>query len=334
EPAKRETDTQDGFACSSWYYLRYVDPLNDKAPFDRKKSDYWLPVDLYMGGAEHAVMHLLYSRFYAKVMYDAGLVGFNEPFKKLLNQGMILGIDHQKMSKSKGNVVNPDDVIKQYGADTLRMYILFMGPFDQDAIWSIETINGTHRFIKKLWTLFASVTEKRKTEKVVLPEEKEINAIQDKMIQKITDQLENYKFNTTVSSFMEWLNFLNKSVREIPDIIKTNAFTETMETFIKMLAPIAPHITDELWSKLGHGESVHLEQWPEAKGIYKEEQVSIVLEVNGKVRDIIEIEKDADEQTVKEIALNREKIKKIISEGTIKKIIYIKNKLFNVVLKK
>ncbi|MEA3313837.1 MAG: leucine--tRNA ligase [Caldisericota bacterium] len=333
-PAKRETDTQDGFACSSWYYLRYVDPHNDKAPFDRKKSDYWLPVDLYIGGAEHAVMHLLYSRFYAKVMYDAKLIGFSESFKKLLNQGMILGIDHQKMSKSKGNVVNPDDVIKQYGADTLRMYILFMGPFDQDAIWSIETINGTHRFIKKLWALFTDVIEEKETEKVALKEEKEINVIQDKMIRKITDQIENYKFNTMVSSFMEWLNFLNKFIREIPDITKTDAFTETLETFIKMLAPIAPHIADELWSRLGHRESIHLEQWPQAKGIYKEEKASIVLEVNGKVRDMIEIEKDTDEQIVKETALNREKIKRITSEGTILKIIYIKNKLLNIVLKK
>jgi leucyl-tRNA synthetase len=237
------------------------------------------------------------------------------------------------MSKSKGNVVNPDDVIKQYGADTLRMYILFMGPFDQDAIWSVETINGTHRFIKKLWTLFTSAIEERKT-KVTLGEEKEINAMTDKMIQKITGQIENYKFNTIVSSFMEWLNFLNKSVREIPDIIKTDAFTETMEVFIKMLAPITPHIADELWSKLGHTESVHQQQWPEAKGIYKEEKVGIVLEINGKVRDKIEIEKDTDEQTVKEIALDREKIKKATSKGTILKIIYVKNKLINIVLKK
>ena len=332
--AKRETDTQDGFACSSWYFLRYADPHNDKAPFDRKKVDYWLPVDLYIGGAEHAVMHLLYARFYTKVMYDAGLIGFKEPFKKLLNQGMILGADHQKMSKSRGNTVNPDDIIKQYGADTLRAYILFMGPFDQDAIWSTETINGTHRFIKRFWTLFNDAIEEEKKGIISMDEEREISLMTDKMIQRITEQIEHFKFNTMISSFMEWLNFLNKLSKENPGILRTNAFKEAMETFTKMIAVATPHIADELWNRMGHKRSVHLEEWPKAKGIYREKKANIVIEINGKVRDRIEVEKDTDEDTVRKLVFAREKISKAVSEGTVLKTIYVKNKLFNIVLKK
>ncbi len=332
--AKRETDTQDGFACSSWYFLRYADPHNDKVPFDRKKVDYWLPVDLYIGGAEHAVMHLLYARFYTKVMYDAGLIGFKEPFKKLLNQGMILGADHQKMSKSRGNTVNPDDIIKKYGTDTLRAYILFMGPFDQDAIWSTEAINGTHRFIKRFWALFNNAIEEEKKGIVSTDKEKEISITTDKMIQRITKQIEHFKFNTAVSSFMEWLNFLNKLSKENLDILRTNAFKEAIETFVKMIAVITPHIADELWNRMGYNRSVHLEKWPEAKGIYKEEKANVVIEINGKVKDRIEVEKGVNEDTVKELVFTRKKIGEAVSKSTILKTIYVKNKLFNIVVKK
>ncbi len=332
KPAKRETDTQDGFACSSWYFLRYADPHNDKAPFDRKKVDYWLPVDLYIGGAEHAVMHLLYSRFYTKVMYDAGLIGFKEPFKKLLNQGMILGPDHQKMSKSRGNVINPDDVIKQYGTDTLRAYILFIGPFDSDAAWSTEGINGVHRFINRFWNLFTEAIEGGK--KTKSEREKEILAETDKWIGKITYQMENYKFNTMLSSFMEWLNYLVKIKNEEPDVIYTDAFRDAMENFIKMIAPATPHVADELWEMTGHKESVHLAEWPKQRGLYKEQETEIVIEVNGKVRDKKKFPKGVSEEEVKEYALNNDKIKKFIGDKEIKKIIFVKDRLLNIVLKK
>jgi leucyl-tRNA synthetase len=331
-PSKRETDTQDGFACSSWYFLRYADPHNDKAPFDRKKVDYWLPVDLYIGGAEHAVMHLLYARFYTKVMYDAGLIGFKEPFKKLLNQGMILGSDHQKMSKSKGNVINPDDVIKQFGTDTLRAYILFIGPFDTDAAWSIEGINGVHRFINRFWNLFTSITEDNKI--VSSNKEKEIAVVMDKWIQKITNQMENFKFNTMLSSFMEWLNYLVKISNEDNDIIYTKAFRESVEAFIQMIAPAVPHVTEELWHMLGHKESVHFSKWPEPKGIYKEEESEIIIEVNGKLRDKLKVQKDISEEEIKEVAFKSPKVKKFIEGKEIKKIIFVKNRLLNIVLKK
>jgi leucyl-tRNA synthetase len=331
KPATRETDTQDGFACSSWYYLRYADPKNGKAPFDKKKVDYWLPVDLYIGGAEHAVMHLLYSRFYTKVMYDAGLIGFDEPFRKLLNQGMILGADHQKMSKSKGNTINPDDMIKSYGADTLRIYILFIGPLESDAIWSTEGINGAFRFVKRVWNLFIDVSN-AKVDKS-MDEEREIELVTDKYIQRITSQIENYKFNTMISSFMEWLNFLYKMYQDTPEVLSTKAFREASESFITMIAPAAPFLAEELWHRFGYDESVHKASWPAPKGIYKEEKTVIVVELNGKVKDKIEISLDAAEEDVREAVLKSNKINRLNIDFSKAKFIFVKNKLLNIVVK-
>ena len=330
--ATRETDTQDGFACSSWYYLRYADPKNDKAPFDRKKIDYWLPVDLYIGGAEHAVMHLLYSRFYTKAMYDAGLIGFDEPFKKLLNQGMILGADHQKMSKSKGNTVNPDEMIKTYGADTLRTYILFIGPLESDAVWSIDGINGSFRFVKRIWNLFTDVSKLPVNR--LMEEEREVELITDKYIQRITNQLENFKFNTMISSFMEWLNYLYKISQDKPDIMKTKAFRESSETFVKMIAPATPFLAEEIWHRFGYNESVHQSEWPAPKGIYKVEKTIIVVELNGKVKDKIEVPLDSVEEEVKEAALQSKAISKLNIDFSKVNFIYVKNKLLNIVVKK
>ena len=330
--AMRETDTQDGFACSSWYYLRYADPKNDKAPFDRKKIDYWLPVDLYIGGAEHAVMHLLYSRFYTKVMYDAGLIGFDEPFKKLLNQGMILGADHQKMSKSKGNTVNPDEMIKTYGADTLRTYILFIGPLESDAVWSTDGINGASRFVKRIWNLFTDVSKLPVNR--LMEEEREVEVTMDKYIQRITNQLENFKFNTMISSFMEWLNYLYKISQDKPDIMKTKAFRESSETFVKMIAPVTPFIAEEIWHRFGNNGSVHKASWPAPKGIYKGEKTIIVVELNGKVKDKIEVPLDSVEEEVKEAALQSKKISKLNIDFSKVNFIYVKNKLLNIVVKK
>ncbi len=332
KPSERETDTQDGFACSSWYFLRYADPHNDKEPFSRDKVNYWLPVDLYIGGAEHAVMHLLYSRFYTHVLYDAGLIGFKEPFKKLLNQGMILGPDHQKMSKSKGNVINPDDVIKKYGTDTLRAYVLFIGPFDTDAAWSTEGINGVHRFINRFWNLFANLADSNKV--LSFDSEKEISVVTDKWIRKITKQMESFKFNTMLSSFMEWLNYLVKISNENKDIIYTKAFRNSVETFVQMIAPAVPHVSEELWHMLGHSESVHLSKWPEPKGIHKEDKTDIIIEVNGKLRDKVKVAKGLSEEEVKEIAFASSKVEKFVEGKDIGRIIFVKDKLLNIVLKR
>ena len=332
KPGRRETDTQDGFACSSWYYLRYADPKNDALPFDRKKINYWLPVDLYIGGAEHAVMHLLYSRFYIKAMYDAGLIGFDEPFKKLLNQGMILGADHQKMSKSRGNTVNPDEMIKRYGADTLRAYILFIGPLESDAAWSIDGINGAFRFVKRVWNIFIEVS-KLKVDKT-MEGEREVEVITDKYIQRVTNQLENFKFNTMISSFMEWLNYLYKISQEKPDIMGTKAFKESSVAFIKMISPVTPFIAEEIWHRFGFAESVHQSKWPVPKGIYREEKTLIVVEVNGKLKDRIEVSLDSEEEEVKEAALQSDKISRLDIDFSKAKFIYVKNKLLNIVIKK
>ncbi len=329
-PSKRETDTQDGFACSSWYFMRFADPHNDRAPFDNDKVDYWLPVDLYIGGAEHAVMHLLYSRFYTKVLYDAGVVNFDEPFKKLLNQGVILGPDHYRMSKSRGNVINPDDMIREYGADTLRTYILFIGPFDQDAAWSSEGINGVSRFLKRVWKFFNEVANLSPS--FSLEEEREIEGVTDKFTQKITNQVETFRFNTMISSFMEWLNYLYRVSQDRPDILQTKAIREACENFIKMLAPSAPFIAEEIWHRLGHEESIHKSDWPSPRGIYREEKVTIVVEINGKVKDKVEAPFDSEEDEVKEIALSSDRIKKLNIDVSKAKFIYVKNRLLNIVV--
>jgi len=329
KPSKRETDTQDGFACSSWYFLRYADPHNDKAPFDREKVKYWLPVDLYIGGAEHAVMHLLYARFYTKVMYDAGLIDFDEPFKKLLNQGMILGADHQKMSKSRGNVVNPDDVIKEYGADTLRAYILFIGPLDTDAPWSTEGINGVNRFIKRIWNLFVQLEgvnpDKEK------PVEKDIELMTDKMIVKITEQVERFKFNTMISSFMEWLNFLYKVVQDDPEVMETKAFREAVLTFLIMIAPATPFVAEELYHRLGFSESIHTKSWPKPKGIYKEEYSTIIVQVNGKLRDKIEVPVGSELEDILDLVKKSDKIARLGIDFDKAKYVFVKDKLINIV---
>ncbi len=330
-PAKRETDTQDGFACSSWYFLRFADPKNDKAPFDRDKVKYWLPVDLYIGGAEHAVMHLLYARFYTKVMFDAGLIDFDEPFKKLLNQGMILGPDHQKMSKSRGNVVNPDDVVKEYGADTLRAYILFIGPLDTDSAWSTEGIRGVNRFIKRMWSLFIQLEDVNETisnEQI----EKGIELMTDKMIVKISDQIEKLKFNTMISSFMEWLNYLYKVVEDDPTVIKTKAFKEAAITFLTMLAPATPFVTEELYRKLGGSGSIHKRDWPQSKGIYKEEKTIVVVQVNGKVRDRVEVPIEADLEDVLDLVKKSDKITRLNIDFDKAKYVFVKDKLLNIVI--
>ncbi|MGC9125031.1 MAG: class I tRNA ligase family protein, partial [Caldisericaceae bacterium] len=331
KPSKRETDTQDGFACSSWYFLRYADPKNDEAPFEKDKIDYWLPVDLYIGGAEHAVMHLLYARFYTKVMHDAGLIDFDEPFKKLLNQGMILGADHQKMSKSRGNVVNPDDVVRDYGTDTLRAYMLFIGPLESDAPWSTEGINGVYRFVRRMWNLFVSCANNNPSEISEL--EKDIEIQTDKMVQHITNQIENFKFNTMVSSFMEWLNYLQKMRDENPNIDKTKTYRKSLETFIKMIAPAMPFVSEELWHRFGHNTSVHTENWPKAMGLFKEENLIIPVQVNGKLRERIEVPVDSSEDYVVGIAKDSSKIKSLNIDFDKAKFIFVKNRLLNIVIK-
>jgi leucyl-tRNA synthetase len=331
-PARRETDTMDGFACSSWYELRYTSPHNDKAAFDRATVDYWLPVDLYVGGAEHAVMHLLYSRFWTKVMYDEGLVGFTEPFARLMNQGMLLSYDGQKMSKSKHNVITPDEVVEQYGADTLRLYELFMAPFEQEVAWSKEGISGAHRFIKRLWELAQRTIEASQgdlTGTLVPKLELQIN----KLTKKITEDIGKFKFNTAVAAFMEYFNFLAETVRNDETVLSTAEWQIAMRQLLVVLAPFAPHMTEELWQEYGCEGSIHRQPWPtwdESK--FVESEVAVAVQVNGKVRGSMLVPAESTDEELGNLALAQDYVVKYTDGHIVKRVVAIKGKIVNIVV--
>ena len=321
-PAERETDTLDGFACSSWYFLRFASPHEDKVPFDRKAVDYWLPVDLYVGGAEHAVMHLLYARMWTKVMYDAGMIGFKEPFPVLRNQGMVWAADGQKMSKSKGNVVTPDAMIEKYGADALRLWELFMGPFDEPTNWNEDGVAGTERYLGRVWTMV------RRYVGAGAPEgnpNAETLKRAHKTIRTVTDHIERLRFNTAVATMMDQLNYLARLKPE-------EAGRFAIESYVLMLAPMAPHACEEMWRALGHGTSIHLEPWPRFDPeLTREETVTVVVQVNGKVRDRLEIAVGTAEDEVRAMALASENVKKHLGGKEPRKVIYVPDKLLSIV---
>ncbi|MGD2095764.1 MAG: leucine--tRNA ligase [Phycisphaerales bacterium] len=326
--AKRETNTMPQWAGSCWYYLRYLDPDNNQKGWDIEKEKYWMGsggVDLYIGGAEHAVLHLLYSRFWHKLLYDLGYVNTKEPFKKLINQGMILGEDGQKMSKSRGNVVNPDKVIADYGADSMRLYEMFMGPLEAMKPWSMQGVEGVHRFLYKVWR--AIVDED--TGEVA-------NAVQDadadeatlrllnQTIKKVGDDIESFGFNTAISAMMIFINHLGKQS------VRTKA---VVEKFILILATFAPHIAEELWEKLGHTESLAYEPWPEYdKELIKEKEIELAVQVKGKIKDRIVVSADSTEEQIKQQALASEKVTAAMAGKEPKKIIVIKSRLVNIVI--
>ena len=318
-PVRRETDTMPNWAGSNWYFMRYCDPKNDKRLADPKKLKYWLPVDWYNGGMEHTTLHLLYSRFIYKFLYDIGIAPTPEPYQKRTSHGIVLAEDGRKMSKSFGNVINPDDIVKEYGADTLRIYEMFMGPFDQAIAWSNKGVKGVRRFLERFWNLVLGCRDNKKSD---IEAEKKIH----KLNKKIDEDLEAMKFNTTVSAFMEFVNFGLKNEGKIGrDIIKRA---------LVLLAPLAPHITEELWQALGEGDSIHNQTWPRYdEKLVKEEIITLVIQINGKVRDKIEVEADISEEKAKEIAVSREKIKKWIEGKEIKKIVFVPGKLINFVTK-
>jgi leucyl-tRNA synthetase len=316
--AKRETDTMPNWAGSNWYFMRYCDPKNDKKLADPQKLKYWLPVDWYNGGMEHTTLHLLYSRFIYKFLYDIKVAPTPEPYQKRTSHGIVLGEDGRKMSKSFGNVINPDEIIKKYGADTLRVYEMFMGPFDQTIAWSSEGVKGVFRFLNRVWNL---VLECRKNKKSSQRAIKEIH----KLNKKIEEDLEMMKFNTAVSAFMEFSNFANSNKKEIG--------REVIERFLVLLAPFAPHLSEELWHQLGHKTSVHKQKWPKWNPrLIEEEKITLVIQVNGKIRDKIEVRADISEREVKELALSQEKIKKWIGGKEIKKVIFVPQRLINIVV--
>jgi len=339
-PAIREVDTMDTFVDSSWYYIRYINPKMDDKPFDVDDVNYWMPVDQYIGGVEHAVLHLMYSRFITKVLHDLGFIDYDEPFTNMFTQGMIYK-DGAKMSKSKGNVVSPDDMIEKYGADTLRMYILFMAPPEKDAEWSDAGIEGVHRFAKRLWNAAQRIIEKVKDVKLidrpVLKDKKE-KALRRKlhqMIKKITEDIEGgFKFNTAISGLMELVNAITDYLNNTPeDKWNKELLREVIENLILILSPFAPHMADELYNDLGYEGSVMLNAWPTwDEEALKAEEIEIAILINGKVRDKMIIPADENEEEIKKKALSRDKITKILGEKSPKKVIYVPGKIVNIVV--
>ena len=319
KPARRETSTMPGSAGSSWYFLRYIDPHNDKEIADPNLLKHWMPVDLYVGGPEHAVGHLLYSRFWNNYLYNKGIAPTKEPFAKLRHQGMILGSNGEKMSKSKGNVINPDDMVKEYGADALRIYEMFMGPIDAAKPWDPNGIDGSKKFLDRVWRLFVE------SGKVQEKENKNLEKVYNYTVKKVTNDYENMFFNTAISQMMI---FVNSATKE--DIVPK----EYAEGFIKLLSPVAPHIAEEIWNKLGHDDTITYEAWPtydEAKLV--EATIEIPVQINGKVRATIAIPVDATEGEIKEIAHSNSNIQTQLEGKTIVKEIYVKNKIYNIVVK-
>ncbi|MCG3120998.1 MAG: Leucine--tRNA ligase [bacterium] len=337
-PAKRETDTMDGFACSSWYFLRFTDPHNDQAPFEPVKMNYWMPVDLYVGGAEHAVLHLLYARFWTKVMHDAGLVPFVEPFPKLRNQGMLLAQDGQKMSKSKGNVITPDAVADMHGVDALRVYILFLGPFEGESKWEETGMRGASRFITRLWNLATeTISSEIKTQEKSGIDEKVFRRWMHKTIKRVSNDIENFQFNTAVAALMEYINFLYDCRSENGTIaVPMDLWRKGVETFTRLISPIAPFIAEEIWQEvLGNkGQSVHQQPWlTYDENEIAEDQITIVVQVNGKLRDQVVVPVDIAEEPLKQLALSSERVKKFMDGKAVQRVIVVPQKLVNVVVK-
>lgn len=319
---RRETNTMPQWAGSSWYFLRYIDPTNDEMLADPELLKRWLPVDIYIGGQEHAVLHLLYARFWHKVLYDLGVVPTKEPFQKLFNQGMILGEGNEKMSKSKGNVVNPDDIIASHGADTLRLYEMFMGPLEASIPWSENGLDGARRFLDRIWRLFID-EDGTISDKIQASDDTTLEKVYNQTVKKVTENYEHIRFNTAISQMMVFINDCYKA-----DVVPT-AYAEG---FVKMLAPIAPHIAEELWAKFGQEETLTYAAWPtfdESK--LTDDEIEVVVQVNGKVKAKILVSKDASREELQEIALADEKIAEQIAGKEIKKIIAVPGKLVNIV---
>lgn len=316
--ARRETDTMPQWAGSSWYYLRYMDPHNDKEFASKEALEYWSPVDWYNGGMEHTTLHLLYSRFWHKFLYDIGVVPTKEPYKKRTSHGMILGGNGEKMSKSKGNVINPDDIVEEFGADSFRVYEMFMGPFDQTAPWSMESIRGCSKFLDRVWGLQEILTDGDEYSK-------EFETMIHKAIKKVTNDIEEMKFNTCVSTFMTMVNEFSKSKH----INKAE-----YKTFLQLLNPFAPHMTEEIWELLGEKKEISQTPWPEydeSKTV--DDEIEIPVQINGKVKATVVVAKDSNEEEIANVVSQNEVISKLIEGKTIIKKIYVKGKIYNIVVK-
>ncbi|MBN1405334.1 MAG: leucine--tRNA ligase [Candidatus Omnitrophica bacterium] len=327
--ARRETDTMDTFVDSSWYFLRYLSPHDDKKPFDKKLVNAWLPVDQYIGGVEHAILHLLYSRFINKVLFDLGFIGFDEPFARLFTQGMIIK-DRAKMSKSKGNVVSPDQLIAQYGVDTVRLYTLFIGPPERDAEWNDRAVEGSYRFLGRAWRLAEQITSHKAQGRKI----QGIHPLMRKIhqtIKKVTEDIENgFKFNTAISAIME---LVNDSCKANEEGVSRDVLREAVTTTALLLSPFAPHLSEELWQRLGNKESIFRQKWPGFdKAVIQEDEITIPIQINGKLRSKIIVPAGISEGNLKKVVLEDEVVKKWLVSGAYKNIIIIPNRLVNIVV--
>ncbi|MNX13766.1 Leucine--tRNA ligase [compost metagenome] len=323
-PARRETNTMPQWAGSCWYYLRFIDPHNDNELCSPEKQKEWLPVDLYIGGAEHAVLHLLYARFWHKVLYDLGVVSTKEPFHKLVNQGMILGTNNEKMSKSRGNVINPDEIVNEYGADTLRIYEMFMGPLEATKPWNASGVEGTYRFLSRVWRLFIGEDGGLSSKIVDGEGSEEFKRTWHKTIKKVTEDLDGLRFNTAISQLMIFINEAYKT-----DVVPK----EAAANFVQLLSPLAPHIAEELWQRLGHEESVTYVAWPSYDEAWTvDAEVEIVVQVNGKIVERAKIAKDLDQAAMQELTLELPNVKRAIEGKSVRKVIAVPGKLVNIVV--
>ncbi len=322
----RETNTMPQWAGSCWYFLRFTDPNNTNEAWSKEKENYWMPVDLYIGGQEHAVLHLLYSRFWHHVLYDLDLVSTKEPFKKLYNQGMILGDDGTKMSKSRGNVINPEEIMDEYGSDSMRLYEMFMGPLNKSKPWSTKGLQGCYRFVNKLWSIIVDENGNLSSKIVDSDEEdKDTLFLHHQTIKKLGEDIENLHFNTAVSQLMIYCNHLQKC---------STVSKKLIQELVIILSPFVPHLSEEFWSLLGHSETITYQPWPQFdEGLIQLDEVTIAVQVNGKLRANINIAKDSDEKDVISEAMSLENVEKFTSEGNVVKTIYVPNRLLNFVVK-
>jgi leucyl-tRNA synthetase len=316
-----------GFVDSSWYFLRFTSPREDSVPFAPEAVDYWMPVDLYVGGAEHAVLHLLYARFWTMVLADAGLVHFREPFARLLNQGQLLAPDGQRMAKSRGNVITPDSTVVSFGADALRLYELFMAPFEQDITWSTEGISGSWRFLNRLWVLYSATYTAGKNSS---GEDANLLRMLHKSIRRVEERIEKFRFNTMVSALMEFVNILYDHYQA--ETWRTGTFHQALDTLLVLLAPAVPHIAEEMWHRTGHAGSVHSQAWPTwNEELARDEIIQIPVQVDGRVREVIDVALDAGQDEVKELALSQERIRLHLQGRVVAQVILVPGKVVNIV---
>jgi leucyl-tRNA synthetase len=328
QPALRETDTMDTFMCSSWYQYRYLSPDYDEGPFDPEEGAYWLPVDQYTGGIEHATMHLIYTRFFTMAMRKMGLVDFNEPMLALFNQGMVLGEDGEKMSKSRGNVVAPDQLVQQYGADTVRAYLMFFARWEQGGPWNYDGIKGPQRLMFDVWDV---ATHEYRPGQVDEEANRTLRRKTHQVIRKVTNDMESFSFNTAVAAIMELRNEILDAKKS--KNVDTAVWNEAVDNLLLILGPIAPHITEELWARRGQPYSIHQQSWPEwDEAAAKEDTITLVVQVNGRVRDKIEVEAGSSDETLKEMALASDKVQAWLNGQQARKVIVVKGKLVNIVV--